>query len=997
MSLPEINFASIRAHDGSRNAGFEELCCQLASLEPRPSSARFFRKGRGGDAGVECFIQSADGRETGWQAKYIFFWSDALAAQLDESIATALKRHPKLNRYIVCLPFDLPDARAGSGRTRLQRWENWRKKWITKGRTRAKKLQIELWGKSDLTQRLARDDPSYAGRLAYWFDQDNYTQKWFRHQFGKARAALGSRYTPETNVELPIRRDFLGFTRDPGLNLFLHTSNVKVQEGTHSANRAVINFSDKKAPWRDAFKDAFEAFVESFSSIPITPDQSFPISNWISRAARLQQVIREALDWVYKQPEKKDTERTGTHPKQWAQHSLFRASDAVSDFTGDLHSERWKLANHQAVLLTGEAGTGKSHLLADVVEHQIASAYPGILVLGSAFIDGEPWRQILAQLDLPSTLQIKQFLAAMDAAAQAVGVRAIICIDAINERNGIDVWPSRLSSFLKEAEPFSNVAIVLSCRSTFVPYVIPEGIPDTSLHRVHHAGFAGRASEAAKVYLDKRRIVRPGAPNLVPEFENPLFLKTCCDYLEKEGKHELPRGLTGVSQIFGFYADAITRALNQRMRLDPHAHVIPRAINALAGAIAEKGTGYIEKTNVITLFESIHLSNNSLEQSLLSQLESEGVITIEAVQLEDGARSDEIRFTFERFSDYQIANYLLDHHLDPNDVSSSFAADTPLNKVITGEEAYRRSGIIEALSVQLPERTNTELIDLFHAEEDRWVLYEPFHDSLLWRNQDRFTDRTYEILKTIAKAGELLEVLFTLATEPRNKFNARYLHQRLAAIPLAERDRSWTTFINQRGEDENSSISTLISWTLANGLEAIEDDRAELAGIALAWLLTASNREVRDKATKALACLLANRFSLAAKLIEQFVSIDDVYVFERLLAASYGGLLQGMTSKDLTELARAVYQSVFAGNEPPANLLLRDHASGIFWYIGWRQKLPSEIDLTKVRPPHRSVWPLEYVSDELIETYKQTYGKNEFADSIVSSAVRDGGLCEVPD
>ena len=146
---------------------------------------------------------------------------------------------------------------------------------------------------------------------------------------------------------------------------------------------------------------------------------------------------------------------------------------------------------------------------------------PAILILGSSFRDDEPWRQILAQLDRPTTEQIKHFLGGLDAAAEAAGARALVCIDALNERDGLDIWPHRLAAFLKDAEGFPRIGIVLSCRSTYVPY--------------------------AKVYLDKRGIVRPGAPNLVPEFENPLFLKTLCDFLEKDGKRELPRGLRGVT------------------------------------------------------------------------------------------------------------------------------------------------------------------------------------------------------------------------------------------------------------------------------------------------------------------------------------------------------------------------------------------------------------------------------------------------------------------
>lgn len=990
MPLPEINFDSIRAHDGSRNAGFEELCCQLASLEPRAATAQFYRKGRGGDAGVECFVRSTDGKETGWQAKYVFAWSPALAAQLDSSIETALAKHPKLTTYIVCLPFDLPDARAGHGKTPLQHWETWRDKWIKATKSKKRKLKIDLWSKSGLTQRLALDDPPHAGRLAYWFDQDAFTQTWFEHQFGKARAALGSRYTPETNVELPIRRDFLGFTRDHSLNLFARDSSIKTQDETHSACRAVRDVGKKSSACEKSLTVLLKAFATSFSVIPIGPDRAFPVAAWSERATQLQLAVRDALKWIYEQPATKDSQPMGGRPKDTAQHYLFQISDTLSELIDDLNSERWKLANHHALLLTGAAGTGKSHLLADVVEHHIASGFPGVLVLGSAFVDGEPWRQLLGQLDLPATLQTKHFLGAMDAAGQAAGVRAVICIDAINERNGLDVWPSRLASFLQEIKPFPHVAVVLSCRSTYVPYVIPDGISDDDLHRIDHTGFSGRASDAAKVYLDKRGIVRPGAPNLVPEFENPLFLKTCCDYLEKEGKRELPKGLTGVTQIFGFYVEAVARALNQRMRLDPHANVVTRAIGALAEAIVENERGYIDKTDAISLLEGIHLSNNRLENSLLSQLESEGAIAIETLQREDGTRSDEVRFTFERFSDFQIAKVLLERHLTPHNAAGSFAIGTPLYEVVAGEDAYRRSGIIEALSVQLPERGGMELIDLVQHEQARWGLRDPFLESLHWRDQRYFTDRTLAILKSTEHSDRLSEILFSVVTEPNNKFNAHYLHARLLSLALPERDSSWTIFVNRHGEDENGSVITLISWAITNGMEHIEDNRAELAAIALAWLLTASNRAVRDKATKALACLLANRLALAAKLVEQFVPVDDPYVSERLLAACYGATLQGMTLAGAGELARAVYKNIFLDDAPTANALLRDHAYGILQYLAWRNELPHGIDMAKAKPPYRSAWPLEYVSDELIETYKQTYGKDSFGDSIVSSTVSDG-------
>ena len=217
MSLPDISFEEIRPTDRSRDAGFEEMCCQLASLEPASSEESFYRKGRGGDAGVECYRRRADGTEVGWQAKYLFHCNDSLKTQLDHSIRRALDKHPQLVEYVVCLPFDLSNSRTSGRKTAREKWDAWCAKWKKFAASRKRNLRITLWGKSELSTRLAREDPAYSGRLLYWFGHETLTTAWFKEQFGKARESLGSRYTPETNVELPIRQDFLSFARHPDL------------------------------------------------------------------------------------------------------------------------------------------------------------------------------------------------------------------------------------------------------------------------------------------------------------------------------------------------------------------------------------------------------------------------------------------------------------------------------------------------------------------------------------------------------------------------------------------------------------------------------------------------------------------------------------------------------------------------------------------------------------------------------------------------------------
>ena len=603
----------------------------------------------------------------------------------------------------------------------------------------------------------------------------------------------------------------------------------------------------------------------------------------------------------------------GNEPERLVQHFLYKLMDVLNEIEDTLASNRWRLTNAKAVLLQGPAGIGKSHLLADIVEHHLHEGGQALLLLGGDFIDNEPWPQIRDQLDLPPTEQFKHFLGSLDAAAQAVGIRAIVCVDALNERNGTDVWPQRLAAFLNTFEAFPRVSVIVSCRSTYVRHVIPDDLDEDRLLRVDHKGFAANGGEAAKVYLDKRGMVRPGAPNLLPEFENPLFLKTCCDSMEKEGKTEFPKGLRGVTSIFEFYNKAVTQSLNKRMKLDPNLEIVPKAITDIAQLLADAGKGYAPKRDAVALFESVLDSGGRLEKSLLTQLESEGLLTGEPLRQDDGSFAEMVRFTFERFSDHAIASRLLDDHLNARDVAGSFQSGQPLQKFVFGPENYERAGIIQAMAIQLPERTGVEILDVGAKESN--VVRSSFLSSLLLREQSHFTGRTFELVRGLVQTDELTDLFVSISTEPSNKFNALFLHKQLMKMTMPERDAFWSVYLAERGFE--GPVETLISWALQNDLKHIDEDRAYLAATMLTWFFTTSHREVRDKATKALACILSSRLSLAARLLGDLVNVNDPYVLERLLAACYSAALQGTREAGLGKLSQVVFDTVFANGKPP--------------------------------------------------------------------------------
>ncbi len=986
MKTANVDFSNIRSHKGARSGGFEELLVQLASLDPRPSGAVFFRKGPGADAGVECFLRNRDGTEVGWQAKYFFAFGTAQVRQLDESIEQALAKHPKLRRYAVGLPIDLKDSRVGKQQSELDRWNAWVAKW-----TRGRRLKIELWGASELLERLGRDGAHYSGRLRYWFDETALSPDWFRQRFEVASAGLGGRYTPELNIELPIRQALLAFCRDPSFLLSVEAWREKLDEFGYQVRQRLEKVPARQVPKaaQRRLANALQGLGRILGSTPLSPSDALPIGDIERLATEAQHAVSDCNQALWSVERK-----AGAEDQRYTIHLLERLSDTLENIRDDLTgTDKWRAANSRRLLIHGDAGVGKSHLLGDAAEYQIDRSKPALLVLGGALIEADPWSQIIDRVGLQG-LTTDEFLGALDAAGQAAGTRAVILVDAINERHGIRIWPSRVAEFMKTIEPFPHVAIALSCRSTYLGFIFPAATQVDDLCRVEHRGFAGHP-EAARYYLDKRGIVRMAAPNLVPEFENPLFLRTCCDFLERQGLKELPRGLRGVTSIFEFYTEAVARVVEERMELDPRQRIVTRALAELANACDQGDRGYVDVETAIRVLEGIYPSHGGRERSLLNQFESEGVVAVEPVTDDSGGMEEIARFTFERYSDHRIASRLLDRNLDAANPSAAFASGLPLHSYITSQDAYDRAGVIEALAIQLPERCGQELPDLVtEAASNRWLVAQAFRESVLWRDQSKFTKRTLELFRihaSIPKQDEMNGLLVAIATEPENPFNAFFLAEKLIALSMPERDALWSVFVARAGGYEDSHIQTLIVWTLQNGMEEIDGERAELAAIALCWLFSTSHRSVRDRATKALATLLARRLPLAQRLLKRFADVNDPYVLERLLGATYGAALQNLQPDGLSDLAKTVYDVIFASEHPIAHVLIRDHARGIIELAASLRRLPKGIRLARTRPPYVSAWPLEETPAELIESYRETSHKGQsFHDEIVSSTINDG-------
>jgi hypothetical protein len=99
------------------------------------------------------------------------------------------------------------------------------------------------------------------------------------------------------------------------------------------------------------------------------------------------------------------------------------------------------------------------------------------------------------------------------------------------------------------------------------------------------------------------------------------------------------------------------------------------------------------------------------------------------------------------------------------------------------------------------------------------------------------------------------------------------------------RDLDWTEWVRANGEQLSHEIATLTQRWRAGTLEPVRD---RLEATWVAWILTTTDRRLRDEATHTLYWLGRGAPRLLHELALGSLSLDDPYVTDRLFAACYG-------------------------------------------------------------------------------------------------------------
>lgn len=947
----QVSFEQVRPIEGTQQTGFEKLCCQLARdcAKPDDSSAKFFAKGDP-DGGVECYWKLSNGDEIGWQAKYhTSSPGDSLWGNLDRSVERALDKHPDLCKYIVCVPLDRKDPRKEKEEWFMDRWNQHVKKWNSWDPS----VEFDYWGNFELQRFLSREPQR--GMRYYWFNQEALTDEKIK-QFAEeqvSNADIG--YEASPGVSLPVREVFDGLGRTGKLK-------KDIEETHDNIERSVTRLQNSENSQLAEISHITTKIRELSRLINSSKDRDNPIPT--SEGSELLDDILDEIDQILFDSIS-ETEDSVENSTQDDLQSVRTTLGRVRSF---LNRSKQKLANQPRLYVQGEAGIGKTHLFCDIVTDWASSERPALLFLGKHFHNGDIWQQMIDRIGLDC--QPDEFLGALNSFGRVKEERTLILVDALNESEPRSIWMNQLNGLLRKISRYQHVGIALSCRTGYEQGTVPQFNSQVEPIQIRHDGFRDSVQSAAKEFFEFYGLESGSVPLLQPEFENPLFLKLFCETLRRQGRTRIPHGSVGITKLFESYTDSVNEDISAQINYDADENLVSDAIRELASKMAAEGKKTLPKKKAKDCVNDL-LPNRRYRDSLYYGILREDVIS----EQESLQNEKYVRFRFEMFADYYIVEQILSDNVG-KDVVESFHDSRKLSDYFIDSSD---SGLLETLSIQLPEDYGCEIFEILEGE----LVLEAFIRGLSWRNPDTLVedesvktaieDYLFENL-TSHTQDQLFETLVLLAGSEGHPMNATYLDGLLREMDISSRDQYWSTFLHQGYEE--TTVDRLISWgEKVDSQDMMTEQQRKSYGTVLAWCFTTSSRPVRDKATKAMVNLFDENLREILPILTQFEDIDDPYITERIYAATYGIVLRNPLSKATEEIAEYIYEREFADKKPIPHILARDYAQGVVHAVVNHQS-DFEVPVQNIQPPYDQKWPHRPPTKVELNTLRKTLLEN---------------------
>lgn len=763
--------------------------------------------------------------------------------------------------------------------------------------------------------------------------------------------ALGERYNPDVNISLSITEVFQGATLDNSFKArFLEKTDQFLLSMRHDYSKEICQLCS--------------GVMQAITDLDFLNLKKDVIDHILSLTDDILAALGKKIDAYYK-----------TENKKTLRNDLYQLSQsqiAADEFKSYLTSAPVQAAVTPYVLLVGDGGTGKSHLIADFIESRMTSGQASLLLLSQSITNGV---DVLSSLPgwIGCSGNYYELFERLEKTAVSQQSRVLICIDALNEGVGVAFWRNALAGMVEFLEHYPHIGLIVSVRTQYEDSLFAgQDALRAKMQRVEHTGFSEIAYEAMHQYFSFFEITTDAVIFPDTEFSNPLFLRLFCK--SHRCTHIRLEELS-LPAIYKQYIDYEEGKIAEICNCSKAYKLVSRIIDVMISTrtSAEYGAVRLSLDSALKLIVEISKQWN-VTADVYGALLGEGILT----QITDYSGNESVHITYERLEDFFVASKI-----------AAAYAELPRETFL---EAYswvtRRTDLLEFLGVILAEEHGIELNELFSSSNpwDAVTIRNAFLYGLTWRKSTSFTQKTrdyinHEILHYTGSFQKFIDLLFALSARSGHPLNAVETFHYFQQFPMPDRDATFIPVFDTLYLYQNSALSRLIEWGLHYAREQfVPDDVAEKSALILCWLLISPNTELRDRATKAIICILISHTQSLIALMRKYEGIDDPYILERIYAIAFGCAVNEEDPGKLKSLSEYIYAEVFNRDTVYPNILLRTYAKNVIDYARYMGCIEEkDIRLEKITPPYHSTFP-DTPSDEEIKRYKLDYHDPAFQD-----------------
>ncbi len=788
----------------------------------------------------------------------------------------------------------------------------------------------------------------------YYFDDHGISHDWLVNRASTTVDIIGERFNSEFNVDTEASRKLSIFLQD---------------------QRALDYYNDRKGNLVEEITtlrwelDELYDYAHRLSEFVVTiPDVEFDsihnVENWqkiVSEALKndmyeIEEKIKKAqvdYDEIKESNDKKAFELRIYLDKLSKLNSLF--------YRLELPEIEQNLLNNKILIVEGKAGIGKTQLFANEAISLLNANDNALLIIGSDCLSDI---NMLEQLknNLRLDYDFESLVDILEVIGETNGKIVPILIDALNESWKPQLWKSVLPILYNKVSEKSYVRLAVSYRSEYQKSILPERfVEQDNVIMIDHRGFRSNPLEAAKAFLNHYGITFTPLHMFMANIDNPLFLTLYCKTYQGD-EVGLPilydrLLLKANEKIYINFAEIIEAA-----GYDQTENLVLSIVEAISEQTLRTGKRHFEKCEIesLPIWNSLGLAarpfiTRLIQENILHDYNSNG--------------KNYVYFSFDQMNDCFAAKTILSMYQTEEEIRK-YASEHVLG-IVDGEfKNWQNIDLFAHLCSLYAEKFEKECIDVIQGicdESDRESLFRSYVKSFSWRGK---------IYLTIP---ELLDLCNEYSIEPsvlwdgfiensvklEHLLNADNLHAVLMRYSIAKRDYLWTTFINGKNSDDERLVQLIEIYNQGDNLDISNKEQIRLLLILFSWVLTSSNRWLRDVTSKAMIEVLKEHFEYAEYLLSLFSNVNDPYVIQRLYGVVFGACVKCSceNNEKFKSLACFVFENIFNKDNVYPDILLRDYARLII--ERYLMEYPGELqnyDLGKIKPPYKST-PIPEIDD----------------------------------